>query len=396
MDVYSSRNDSLTEMKVVKEDVRNCVALSLDKRIDEIIQLITEIEELLGLSTDREYREERVNQFRQQALLNRVDPHLDEQFSLEVDQYLMILREKRDILQRIFECCGEFCLAMKNELDTMNDTFKANPALRADFVTEYNKKKSIPISRTERQRRNRLPSSALSILWDFVRTHKNNPYPTNQQKEYLVRQTKLTMTQIRNWFTNTRKRKLNQTPDSDDDYSFGSEGDYYSLPSSTSDDTTTHHRRGRKKKLKSHESTLYSIPSSSSSSYPIKEESSLFNILDTTKKDNSLSVETAKKSNGTWVNYSTDPTSLLRSLSTSSEKNMNEETNTFHMTSQLNHDNLIDFNYTGNHFTDENHFPIVTQSNQHDMEFYINNDMTPPPYKKDESPNDVSSSLCYS
>ena len=75
---------------------------------------------------------------------------------------------------------------------------------------------------------------------------------------------------------------------------------------------------------------------------------------------------------------------------------MNEETNTFHMTSQLNHDNLIDFNYTGNHFTDENHFPIVTQSNQHDMEFYINNDMTPPPYKKDESPNDVSSSSCYS
>ena len=392
MDVCFSKNDSLTEMKVVKEDVRNCVALSLDKRMDEIIQLIAEIEELLGLSTDREYREERVNQFRQQALLNRVDPHLDEEFSLEVDRYLIILREKRDILQRIFECCGEFCLAMKNELDTMNDTFKANPALRADFVTEYNKKKSIPISRTERQRRNRLPSSALSILWDFVRTHKNNPYPTNQQKEYLVRQTKLTMTQIRNWFTNTRKRKLNQTPDSDDEFSLGSEGDYYSLPSSTSDDTTTHHRRGRKKKLKSHESTLFSIPSTStSSSFPMNEESSHFNILDSTQKDCSLSVETSKQSNGTWVKYATDPSYLLKSLSTSNDKDMNGVTNPFHMTCQLDHNNLMNSNYSENHLTEENHFPTLIHSNQHDMEFYINNDMTPPPFKKDESANDVSS-----
>lgn len=65
-----------------------------------------------------------------------------------------------------------------------------------------------------------------------------------QQKEYLARQTRLTVTQIRNWFTNTRKRKLTQSTDSDEDYSLESDqGESYF------DTYSLHRGRGKKRVL---------------------------------------------------------------------------------------------------------------------------------------------------
>ncbi|CAI2361186.1 unnamed protein product [Moneuplotes crassus] len=45
-----------------------------------------------------------------------------------------------------------------------------------------------------------------SILVDWIREHRDNPYPTEDEKYQLAEATQLTAKQISNWFTNARKR----------------------------------------------------------------------------------------------------------------------------------------------------------------------------------------------
>ena len=232
----SGRSESTIEMEIYQDDIQNCIALSVDSRIEKMVELTSDIEELLGLQSDKEFRMQRVNLFRQRAVAEGIPPVLDPEFSVKVENYCSLLQSKKAILLSMYKCCEDFCLAMHNELEAINQSFANNPEERAAFVDNYmrsscSRSRCSKLASGKHQRRNRLPSHALTILWDFVRTHKKNPYPSTQQKEALARQTNLTMTQIRNWFTNTRKRKLSQAPESDEDYSIGSDNeDSYPSP----------------------------------------------------------------------------------------------------------------------------------------------------------------------
>lgn len=369
------------EMEILKADIRNCYALSLDKRIDEIIQLISDIEELLGLTSDKQYREERVAYFRQQSVLNSINPQLSYNFSVEVDNYIKILQEKKSILQSIFNCCNEFSETMKNELDHLNSVFSTNPSQCSSFVNTYNKKRDTTIpSIHHRQHRNRLPSAALSILWDFVRTHKNNPYPTNQQKEHLVRQTKLTMTQIRNWFTNTRKRKLNQTPESDEDYSAWSDGENVSPHSSISDETPVYRRRGRKHKSIPSD-PVFSIPSNES---PASVGAVLGGLtIDTSVKpqqdlNDLLPLSSPKTPSGTWIQYDQNTPRLLRGLSITNGRFTPMNLFSLRCTPRGDHDSLFDLDFA------DRPMGSFSPGSHHDLEFFINNEILPQ-YKKESA-----------
>ncbi|RSL90970.1 hypothetical protein CEP51_000493 [Fusarium floridanum] len=57
---------------------------------------------------------------------------------------------------------------------------------------------------------NRFSKDALQILKRWLALHSRYPYPTDQEKEILQRQTGLTKTQISNWFTNTRRKRKSQ------------------------------------------------------------------------------------------------------------------------------------------------------------------------------------------
>ncbi|RSL58977.1 hypothetical protein CEP54_007493 [Fusarium duplospermum] len=57
---------------------------------------------------------------------------------------------------------------------------------------------------------NRFSKDALQILKRWLALHSRYPYPTEQEKEILQRQTGLTKTQISNWFTNTRRKRKSQ------------------------------------------------------------------------------------------------------------------------------------------------------------------------------------------
>ncbi len=53
----------------------------------------------------------------------------------------------------------------------------------------------------------RFPKSAVKILKDWMQTHIDNPYPTEEEKEMLTEQTGLNVGQISNWMANTRRRQ---------------------------------------------------------------------------------------------------------------------------------------------------------------------------------------------
>lgn len=49
---------------------------------------------------------------------------------------------------------------------------------------------------------------AVALMTDWLRQHRDNPYPNDDEKESLIASTRLTMNQINYWFTNARRRLL--------------------------------------------------------------------------------------------------------------------------------------------------------------------------------------------
>ena len=49
---------------------------------------------------------------------------------------------------------------------------------------------------------------AVNIMEEWLRKHEDNPYPSDEEKESFLNQTKLSINQINYWFTNARRRKL--------------------------------------------------------------------------------------------------------------------------------------------------------------------------------------------
>ena len=358
-EVFISSLDGVAiDMEISQEEVNNCYALSMDKRIDEIIDLISDIHELLGLKSDKAGRIERVNQFRRKAMEMNIDPALDPSFTIRVEQYCQLLRQKKQELQNIFDCCDNFYVQMRREMDALNSRFSKDSKAKASFVGDYKSKCEstlyVPNEATillKRQRRNRLPSAALDILWSFLRDHRDNPYPTSREKEWLAQKTNLTVTQIRNWFTNTRKRKLTQSQESDEEYLTDSDYSDSFHDSQTSSDSQPHKRRGRRKN---------SFTRSRGPVELIQQQSTI------TINDGTLSRVT-KNQDGTWIQFL--PTSDQSSVLSHGSEHDSEEAN-----QQQQEFLLPDFdNYSESTFSyDYAHAHLM---NQEQHEYLINNEV---------------------
>ncbi|KAI8098615.1 Homeodomain-like protein [Halteromyces radiatus] len=61
---------------------------------------------------------------------------------------------------------------------------------------------------TTKKRRGNLPRAVTSVLRSWLYEHKEHPYPTDEEKLTLSRQTNLTLSQVSNWFINARRRIL--------------------------------------------------------------------------------------------------------------------------------------------------------------------------------------------
>lgn len=60
----------------------------------------------------------------------------------------------------------------------------------------------------QRKRRGNLPKETTDKLRAWFVAHLHHPYPTEDEKQDLMRQTGLQMNQISNWFINARRRQL--------------------------------------------------------------------------------------------------------------------------------------------------------------------------------------------
>ncbi|KAJ8307467.1 hypothetical protein KUTeg_015551 [Tegillarca granosa] len=63
-------------------------------------------------------------------------------------------------------------------------------------------------NKSESKKHPSLPKEAVAIMLDWLRQHKDNPYPNDDEKAMLIKQTGLTINQINYWFTNARRRIL--------------------------------------------------------------------------------------------------------------------------------------------------------------------------------------------
>lgn len=340
-------NPSSSVIELDPTDVANCLALSMDPRAEEVMNLTMRIEEYLGLEPDREVRMERLHSLRNQAQVQNINPVITASFSMEVDKYCQTLRNKVSILENMINCCDNFVSRVDQEMRLLDYKLQGDKATRDAVTSNYCHKRSsyLMVSESDkRQKRNRLPSAALHILWDFMRTHKGNPYPTTQQKESLAKKTNLTITQIRNWFTNTRKRKFSQSTDSDDEYSVESDqGDPTFSPgySTSSSSSSSRYRNKRGKRKQSMDNSVYDCKPSgflpvcngengvSMNSSLSSSSTAIANIQNTEFSLHSTPSSTSTV-NGTWTSFADDtiapfPVLSTRNHSISSANHLYEE-----------------------------------------------------------------------
>ncbi|KAL3270960.1 hypothetical protein HHI36_021463 [Cryptolaemus montrouzieri] len=58
------------------------------------------------------------------------------------------------------------------------------------------------------QKRPHLPAKAKNHLTEWLYHHQQHPYPTDYEKQCLMKETNLTLVQVENWFINARRRVL--------------------------------------------------------------------------------------------------------------------------------------------------------------------------------------------
>ncbi|CAI2164851.1 11812_t:CDS:2 [Funneliformis geosporum] len=91
----------------------------------------------------------------------------------------------------------------------------ATPNLANSIYTHQHQDSLEPTPKPKRRRGN-LPKATTALLKDWLAMHRKHPYPTEEEKLGLSRQTKLSLQQISNWFINARRRHLPHLLESSD------------------------------------------------------------------------------------------------------------------------------------------------------------------------------------
>jgi len=99
--------------------------------------------------------------------------------------------------------------ASANNMGHHHDSSAANSDIQGATIMGYGSGGLIYI----RKRRGNLPKEATNFLKKWFDEHAHNPYPTEEDKQWMVRKTGLEANQISNWFINARRRrKHNRSP----------------------------------------------------------------------------------------------------------------------------------------------------------------------------------------
>ncbi|KAK4074334.1 transcriptional regulator family: Homeodomain [Trichoderma harzianum] len=80
--------------------------------------------------------------------------------------------------------------------------------MESNHTSHYGELGAMAGESKQRKRRGNLPKETTDKLRSWFHAHLTHPYPTEDEKQELVRQTGLQMNQISNWFINARRRQL--------------------------------------------------------------------------------------------------------------------------------------------------------------------------------------------
>jgi len=84
-----------------------------------------------------------------------------------------------------------------------NTIYSHNP-----HIHHPNSQDPMDLTMKPKRRRGNLPKAVTALLKDWLAKHKKHPYPTEEEKLLLAKETKLSLQQISNWFINARRRHL--------------------------------------------------------------------------------------------------------------------------------------------------------------------------------------------
>lgn len=88
-----------------------------------------------------------------------------------------------------------------------NQEFRSLFLLRQHNTLCKEKESKIPWGKAS-QKRPHLPAKAKNHLTEWLFHHQQHPYPTDFEKQCLMKETNLTLVQVENWFINARRRVL--------------------------------------------------------------------------------------------------------------------------------------------------------------------------------------------
>jgi len=84
-----------------------------------------------------------------------------------------------------------------------NSIYSHNPLTHLPHSQDH-----LDLTMKPKRRRGNLPKAVTALLKDWLAKHKKHPYPTEEEKLLLSKETKLSLQQISNWFINARRRHL--------------------------------------------------------------------------------------------------------------------------------------------------------------------------------------------
>lgn len=146
------------------------------------------IEECVRINTGDEYHGEFIRSWKK-----RVEKMLE----TNSRDWLIIAENSRFEEQLL--CGREQMITQSPTIQIANSIYSHNP---------HNPCSQDQIDMKPKRRRGNLPKAVTALLKDWLAKHKKHPYPTEEEKLLLSKETKLSLQQISNWFINARRRHL--------------------------------------------------------------------------------------------------------------------------------------------------------------------------------------------
>ncbi|KAG9287956.1 hypothetical protein G9A89_017551 [Geosiphon pyriformis] len=99
----------------------------------------------------------------------------------------------------------------QSTIGQISESLPTSPLTDSIYLHHPNSDQSIegPLThKPAKRRRGNLPKATTALLKNWLAQHKKHPYPTEEEKLHLAKETRLNLQQISNWFINARRRHL--------------------------------------------------------------------------------------------------------------------------------------------------------------------------------------------